>query len=186
MAGDNDQNSGDSDTGSLERFRRRQRRRLSSTEETPPRLGGSGTVDGNLPRRSQRAIEEPALHCRIPTHRAEAAAASARAVEASTGAGPSKRPPERTSMSPSQSEFRSLRLGIETEFLLAARNPDHVRPRLDRFAEVLAANHNAYVDRRHPRMNSTLLAPNDPDDYRKWSMVYESTNWRDKSPCKAL
>ncbi|KAF7508046.1 hypothetical protein GJ744_009628 [Endocarpon pusillum] len=176
MAGDSDQNSGDSDTGSLERFRRSQRRRLSSPEQNPPRLGGSGIVDGCLPRRSQCATGEPALPCALPTRRAEAATTSTSAIEASPGAGSSKRP--------SQSQFRHLRLGIETEFLLAARNPDHNRPRLDHFAEVLAANYNAHIDRsrRHPRMNSTLLAPNDPDDNKKWSMVYESTNWRDKSP----
>jgi hypothetical protein len=161
MAGDSDQNSGDSDTGSLERFRRRQRRRLSSPEENPPRLGGSGIVDGNLPRRPQGAIEKPALQDRIPTT-------------------------NRSSMRPSESDFRHLRLGIETEFLLAARNPHYNRPRLDHFAEILAANYNAHLGRQYPRMNSTLLAPNDPDDNTKWSMVYESTNWRDRSPCKAL
>lgn len=118
-------------------------------------------MDGNLPRRSQPAIEKPALQGGIPIT-------------------------NRSSSGPSQSEFRHLRLGIETEFLLAARNPHHDRPRLDHFAEVLAANHNAYVGRQYPRMNSTLLAPNDPDDNTKWSMVYESTNWRDRSPCKAL
>lgn len=270
MAGDNNQNSGDSDTDSLERFRRRQRRKLLSTQVNSSRSGGSGTAYGTLPidhylpnyqssspgsdarkatlttegnhvagipcqatvytesrsqrvttaiapsiglldttakglehtktptypprhvpeppsgpagalsppRPSQRAAEKPAQPRTSPTHRAGAAAAPARVVEGPTGAGPSSRP--------AQAEFRNLQLRIETEFLIAAQNPDHVRPSLELFAKFLAVKHNLQVGRARARMMNTLLGPTDWDDYRKWSMVHGSTKREDKSPCKAL
>lgn len=76
-----------------------------------------------------------------------------------------------------------MRLGIETEFLLAARHGD-LATDLNEFVRVLAANHNAKVGSRHRRMRRFLRDPEEEDDYKLWSMAYEQTNATGKSPCK--
>lgn len=104
------------------------------------------------------------------------------------GAGPSRvvgtRAPAGPSVGSHRPGFRKLRLGIETEFYLAAYNSALVKSNGEAFASGLAADFNTCVGPEHPRMYKFLRRPEDLDDYTQWSMVYDGSIWTQKSPCK--
>lgn len=114
------------------------------------------------------------------------AAVSPRAVGSST-AGSSRvvRPPSALGLlsQPSKPQFRRMRLGIETEFYLAAYNWELVADELNKFVKLLALEYNRQANLQH-RMHDNLRIPGESDDYSKWSMVREGSIAGPRSPCK--
>lgn len=213
MADDPDQKSGDSPTTSLGSYRR-QRRRLSSTAHSSPQPSGSthtfpsvhitiagrstpgraphttGSSNSTLSSRCPSVIQTQPAERRgraqppITTGRQDAAiASSSRSAGAGSAAAASipVKPPTL-----SQALRPGMRLGIETEFLLSARQRSHQAVDLTRFVQILANNHNKEVWSQYPQMHHSLCQPEDPIDYKEWSMVYESSNATGREPCKSL
>lgn len=77
----------------------------------------------------------------------------------------------------------SLRLGMETEFLLAARHPDRHREDIRDFVRDLAVRYNRELRFPQPRMLQEIKLPADPVDYKTWSFVYEVSNATTREPC---
>ena len=112
------------------------------------------------------------------TVKAAAASSGEQAAGPSSAAMPRKRSRDTSSL---------IRLGIETEFLLAARRPaEQGASDLRQFARKLADNHDRKVRSEYPRMHQSLRLPKDRDDYKKWSMVYENSNATSGEPCKPI
>lgn len=88
------------------------------------------------------------------------------------------------SANPSGPEFRKMRLGIETEFLLEAFNPEHNTTELHRFVAILAKNHDERVNSRHPRMQRSLRQKFHRFNYAEWSIVTEPSIATGEAPCK--
>ena len=80
---------------------------------------------------------------------------------------------------------RKIRLGIEMEFLLAARSEEYERPYVDDFVELLAQNYNSQISKIHPEMVEYFMSDREENDYRKWSVVEEWTIGTQDSPCKS-
>ena len=213
MAGNPDQKSGESPTTSLESFRR-QRRRLSSTAHSSPHPSGSTdtfpsvyitiagrSAPGRAPHTTGSSNSTPPSRCpsitqtqpadrggraqpSFTTGRQDAAiASSTRSAGAGSAAAASIPVSPRT---PLHALLPGLRLGIETEFLLSARRHPHQAVSLSGFVQILANNHNKEVWSQYPQMHHSLRQPEDPDDYKKWSMVYENSNATSREPCKSL
>jgi hypothetical protein len=89
-------------------------------------------------------------------------------------------------IAPPGSADRKIRLGIESEFLLGAHNKLNSQPDMFMFVEVLAANYNAQIDSKHPRMHDSMRFPDKEIDYSKWSMIWEKTTLTSVEPCKPL
>jgi Putative amidoligase enzyme len=69
-----------------------------------------------------------------------------------------------------------MRLGIETEFLIAAiKQPDSLREDFSEFVKDLAKKHNSDVDPSHPRMLEHLRGPNEQADFTRWAMTLDET-----------
>lgn len=96
----------------------------------------------------------------------------------SSAAGPSRGQPLSTS--------REVRLGLEAEFYLAAKTPDHNSSDLKEFVKILAANHNAAINFQHQRMHDNLQAPTDDHEFKTWGMVFEGSIAQFRPPCKLL
>lgn len=92
--------------------------------------------------------------------------------------------PEYTT-SPDGSGIRSIKVGIETEFYLAARNPANDRARLEDFVTVLAKNYNQQIPPQHPRMLEKLRAKSYAGPYEEWCLVPERTLRSNRLPCKS-
>ncbi|KAF7506659.1 hypothetical protein GJ744_011488 [Endocarpon pusillum] len=204
-----DQNSGGSPTTCLESCGRR-RRRLSPTTHSSPQPSDSThtfpsvhitIADRSAPGRAPHttgssnstlssrcpSITQPQLadrggraHLPITTGRQDAAiASSSRSAGAGSAAAASipVKPP-----TPSQASRPGIRLGIETEFLLSARQRSHQAVGLSRFVQILANNHNKEVSSQYPQMHHSLCHPKNPIDYKEWSMVYETSNATGREP----
>lgn len=92
----------------------------------------------------------------------------------------------RPSGGPSHSEFRRLRLGIETEFYLAAYNRDLVKADFTGFTHALVNLYNIQVPPEHPRMHAYDWMPEFPEDHTEWGIDFEETNRRPNSPCELI
>lgn len=77
-------------------------------------------------------------------------------------------------------------IGIETEFLLAARQPLDRRTKLNEFANVVARSHNANVALEHPRMTNDVEKPGARDQFDHWALVVDDSMSTGRSPCKLL
>lgn len=86
----------------------------------------------------------------------------------------------------SQSREPTIRIGIEMEFLLAARKSEQRRFEREEFVKELAAKYNSTVDSRHPRMQPNLMQPQEFHDFRSWSFVLDHSNLTSQEPCKLL
>ena len=87
------------------------------------------------------------------------------------------------------SKERTIKIGIEVEFELAARYQCGEEPTLTCFVMALANMHNEVVPKRHPRMQDYIRAYNYEGDYDKWNLVEETTIMfpgRPCPPCKPL
>jgi hypothetical protein len=84
-----------------------------------------------------------------------------------------------------RSGFRTIRLGIETEFYLSAYSSEHASHKVENFVKLLATEYNARPDHQY-KMRSALRPPQMGDDYSKWSIVIENTNGTLQSPCMSL
>jgi hypothetical protein len=107
------------------------------------------------------------------------------------GMGPLRMPPssvaaERPSASLPDRASRKIRLGIEMEFLLAAKTEKHDRPSVDEFVGLFAQNYNAQVAEIHPGMVGYLMSGEEEHNYTEWSMVQEWTIVTQDSPCEPL
>jgi hypothetical protein len=91
-----------------------------------------------------------------------------------------------TSRSASESGFRIINLGIETEVLLAASRRDLSAETMTDFTRILAADHNLRVRGLHPKMRPDLRPYEYNGEYTEWCLVYDPTIVRQQSPCKSL
>ena len=119
-----------------------------------------------------------------PSRGATAGTASGSSAVPSSAAGSSRA--ATTSIGPSGSGSRMIKLGVETEFYLAARNRSNSRDHVRDFADILAINYNAQVDRRHPRMWGMRKAQKEPENYTVWSVLLDNSILATASPCKPL
>lgn len=96
--------------------------------------------------------------------------------------------PASSQQNSSTSGQRSLRLGIETEFLLAAKFTQLKSSNLPNFVKLLAERHNAYIGRGLPLMDPSLrdYYYHYANDYSKWSMAIDESCDTLRSPCKLL
>lgn len=84
------------------------------------------------------------------------------------------------------SEKRVIKIGIETEFEVAACHEDNQRAMLTDFVKNLANNHNTLVHKRHHRMQTYVRRYNYRGVYNKWCMVEEPSIAGNKcEPCKS-
>lgn len=89
--------------------------------------------------------------------------------------------------STSPEDIRSMRVGIETEFVLTARSSDHVADSREDFVAMLASNHNREVDSTNPRMHHSLVEHYLKQDYAMWNMVTEPTiEEKIEPPCEQV
>jgi hypothetical protein len=105
-------------------------------------------------------------------------------------------PPRKTTTSPRPltrplyklrgSRFRVMKLGIETEFYLAAHNPIHNRGSLPDFVTVLAENYNKQIPVHHPRMLETIRPYRYTGPYDKWCLLKDESLGSNWLPCKPL
>lgn len=76
-------------------------------------------------------------------------------------------------------------IGIETEFLLAARQPKHKANTIDEFGKIAAINHNDCVASRHPIMGTKVLSyPPSRAVFDQWALSEDPTISRSYEPCK--
>jgi hypothetical protein len=107
-----------------------------------------------------------------------------------------KNPPRKTATSPRPltrplyklrgSRFRVMKLGIETEFYLAARNPINNRGNLPDFVTILAENYNKQMPVHHPRMLQTMRPYSYTGPYDKWCFLKDESLGSNWLPCKSL
>ncbi len=98
-------------------------------------------------------------------------------LETST-AGPSASPPG--------SVIRTIKVGIETEFYLAANNPEYFQETMPNFSVMLAEIYNEKVPRQHPRMRPNMRPYEFHGDYNRWCLVNDETVSTQRSPCKPI
>lgn len=76
-------------------------------------------------------------------------------------------------------------IGIETEFLLAARQLKHKANTIEEFGKIAAINHNDCVASRHPRMGKNVLSyPPKRALFDQWVLSEDPTISRGYEPCK--
>jgi hypothetical protein len=92
-----------------------------------------------------------------------------------------------TTIISSEPQFRTVRLGIESEFYLEAKRPEAASHQIEGFVDKLAINHNREVRSEHPRMFPSLQQYRPPKgyDYTTWAMALDKSNENEKSPCKS-
>jgi hypothetical protein len=90
------------------------------------------------------------------------------------------------SVNPYEAKFRLIKVGIETEFFLAAPNPGLNHTTLEGFVAKLTQRHNEQVPRPHPRMLETLRPYNYTGPYTKWSLLQDSSLGSTSVPCKII
>lgn len=89
-----------------------------------------------------------------------------------------------SSISPPESGVRPIKIGIESEFYLEARNTANSRDTLEEFIDILTANHNRQLP-AHSQMRRTLRPYEYSGNYYgKWCFVKESTIGTVHEPCK--
>ena len=86
-----------------------------------------------------------------------------------------------------ESELQCMRLGIESEFYLAALDPKNNAATIEGFVEQLASNHNKVVGDKYCQMHHILDHHDMSHDYTKWNMVTEPTmELKIAPPCKLI
>ncbi|KAF7505495.1 hypothetical protein GJ744_000742 [Endocarpon pusillum] len=138
-----------------------------------PKGGSSGFLRSS-PRKIETLVQHPSSYLGLRT------AATSRVT------GPSGASASRRNAEPSvghEGEYRFMRLGIESEFFLAALSSEHDAAQPGSFVNILASNYNRAVGYKHPRMHRTLAQPYSAHNYSKWTMADEpSLDSREKSP----
>lgn len=80
----------------------------------------------------------------------------------------------------------SMGIGIETEFLVQARDPDRREGRASTFGESMAQLHNKQVPSTYPRMDSIVghstMSPS--ADFNTWTLMSDITVDTHQAPCK--
>lgn len=79
---------------------------------------------------------------------------------------------------------RKIRLGIETEFVLAAHEKQNSHNIVGEFVNILARYHNWQVPSEHPRMWPSFYKTDLQKSYNEWAMVLDVTNRTLQEPCK--
>jgi hypothetical protein len=87
--------------------------------------------------------------------------------------------------SSADSGFRTMRIGIETEFYLTARDRANSRETLDQFIKTLTTNHNRVVVGR-PQMQRSIRTLEYDGTYEKWGFVRENSITSDTTRCTLL
>lgn len=107
-------------------------------------------------------------------------------VEPLTRLGYPKPPPNWPLPSRFETTFRTMNIGIETEFYLNARNRANSREELEDFIEIVTTNHNRQV-LGHPHMRF-VIQPREriDEDYDEWCFVRDITNETNDAPCEPL
>lgn len=76
-------------------------------------------------------------------------------------------------------------IGIETEFMLKARQPEYTAGSVNGFAGIMATNHNKVVGSQHPAMyNSMTVSPRKKTLLGEWALTKDGTIDRRFEPCK--
>lgn len=75
-------------------------------------------------------------------------------------------------------------IGIETEFLLRAKQPSPPRSTFAQFAQCIATEHNRYMDGQHPRMLSDVLNYGPRQRFDQWALITDSSMSTHWEPCK--
>lgn len=76
-------------------------------------------------------------------------------------------------------------IGIETEFLLRALEPENRAASMCKFADIVAANYNNRIPSQHPRMYETVRSfPPKKVITDKWALTKDATIERHREPCK--
>ncbi len=80
----------------------------------------------------------------------------------------------------------SIGIGIETEFLVQARDPDRREGKLTTFVEAMAQLHKKQVPSSCPKMRSIIPESTVPrlDNFDTWTLMSDSTVDTDRAPCK--
>lgn len=74
-------------------------------------------------------------------------------------------------------------IGIETEFLLRARQPENRRWTLVEFTEVVAAQHNSRVVDHHPEMMSDVQNSRPRTRFDRWALIVDHSMSTSQEPC---
>jgi hypothetical protein len=98
---------------------------------------------------------------------------------------PVQAPARPSTTSSANSGFRTMKIGIETEFYLTARCGADSREKLDQFIEILTTNHNRVVPGR-PQMQLSIRTSEYDGTYEKWCFVRERTITSDVRRCTLL
>ena len=85
----------------------------------------------------------------------------------------------------SRSDNRTINLGIETEFYLAARGVDY-EDNMYNFARGLAESYNANVPAQHPRMRPNIRPFDYKGGYDTWCLVCDLSMATPRPPCKPV
>jgi hypothetical protein len=75
-------------------------------------------------------------------------------------------------------------IGMETEFLLRARQASHKVQSLKDFARIVAKNHNAHVEPRDLWMYSDVGWFGSRSELNEWALIEDETIARQREPCK--
>lgn len=159
--------------GQLSSIREDDRRRPDGSSSLK---GGSSEFLRSSSRKAETQVQHPSPDSGLRT------------AAASRSPGPSRASAPRRNAESSvghEGEYRFLRLGIESEFFLAALSSEHDAAQSASFVNILANSHNRAVGYKHRRMHGTLDSPHGEHNYSKWTMADEpSLECRVKSPCK--
>jgi hypothetical protein len=81
--------------------------------------------------------------------------------------------------------YSKITMGIEAEFVIAAKDINFFRETRQRFAAALAEGYNKKVPPPHPRMRESLQQCQSKDDHDKWSLIDDdSISLSQRSPCR--
>jgi hypothetical protein len=98
---------------------------------------------------------------------------------------PLQAPAQPSTTSSAHSGFRTMKIGIETEFYLTARHRANSGETLDQFIETLTTNHNRAVIGR-PQMQRSIRTFEYDGTYEKWCFVREDSITSDTTRCTLL
>jgi hypothetical protein len=156
------------------------------------------TVGSPRERRGPAGLSPPAQPSRSgpssgqsPRRAGPAARSSPSTIRDSEAAAGSSKDALSWKASPRSSKFRPMGLGVETEFLLAAKMVKMRAADLKTLVWLVATSHNTHMARRqaqtpiHLQMHDQLQQLARREDYSKWSLVSDDCVKTDQSPCRS-
>ena len=84
-----------------------------------------------------------------------------------------------------RAQASKIGIGIETEFMLKALRPEHIASTREKFAQILAINHNARVAMPNPRMDEDLWRyPPKRTSFHQWALSNDPSLLEKDESCK--